>query len=171
MGADATDAALDRLASRVGEALLEKACVLVTAESCTGGWVAKTCTDLAGSSRWFDFGLVTYSNSAKQRLLGVPQATLAAAGAVSRETAVAMADGARDGVANRASVAITGVAGPGGGSTDKPVGLVWFAWGIPAREVSTECVVFEGDREAVRRHSVAHALGGLLRRLGADAGR
>ena len=170
MGGDATDAALDRLASRVGDTLLEEGLVLVTAESCTGGWVAKACTDLAGSSRWFDCGLVTYSNSAKQRLLGVPWETLTTAGAVSRETAEAMADGARDGVANRVSVAITGIAGPGGGRADKPVGLVWFAWAIPGRDVSAESMVFEGDRDAVRRHSVAHALGGLLGRLGGDVG-
>jgi len=170
VGEDATDATLDRLASRVGATLLAEDLVLVTAESCTGGWVAKTCTDLAGSSRWFDCGLVTYSNSAKQRLLGVPRETLTAAGAVSLETAEAMANGARNGDAKRVSVAITGIAGPGGGSADKPVGLVWFAWAIPGQDVSAESAVFDGNREAVRRHSVAHALGGLLSRLGIDVG-
>ncbi|MEX0430653.1 CinA family protein [Spiribacter insolitus] len=168
MGEDATDPALHQLASRVGEVLLARELLLVTAESCTGGWLAKTCTDLAGSSRWFDCGLVTYSNSAKQRLLGVPDQALATAGAVSQVTAEAMAEGARGGDGRRVSVAITGVAGPGGGSAEKPVGLVWFAWAAPGRAVAAESVVFAGDREAVRRQSVAFALGGLLRRLDVD---
>ena len=169
MMAGETDKTLDSLASRVGETLLIQERLLVTAESCTGGWVAKACTDLAGSSRWFDAGLVTYSNSAKQRLLGVPERILAEYGAVSRETAEAMAVGALAGANRRVSLAITGVAGPGGGSAHKPVGLIWFAWAMAERTVTAESMVFAGDREAIRRHSVAHALSGLLKQLGADA--
>ena len=163
------DTGLQALAVEVGEALRAAGQRLITAESCSGGWVAKTCTDIAGSSAWFDSALVAYSNAAKQRLLGVSPATLARHGAVSRETAEAMALGAQADLADRVSLAITGIAGPGGGSADKPVGLVWFAWARTGPVVRAESVMFRGDRDAVRRQSVAHALHGLLGHL--DGGR
>lgn len=167
-----TTAAAGGSADRVAAALetvmaglIRRGCVLVCAESCTGGWIAKVCTDQAGSSRWFDRGLVTYSNEAKQELLGVEAAVLATAGAVSQPCAEAMADGARAGRHDRVALAVTGIAGPEGGSADKPVGLVWFAWSFPYRAVASEAVHFGGDREAIRFASVAHALDGLACRL------
>jgi len=138
---------------------------MVSAESCTGGWIAKCCTDLAGSSAWFERGFVTYSNTAKQDSLGVDATTLEQAGAVSREVALQMAEGARSRAGVEASVAVTGVAGPDGGTLQKPVGMVWFSWSI-AGHAEAEVVNFPGDRDAVRRGSVAHALQGLITRLG-----
>ena len=138
--------------------------MLVTAESCTGGWVAQAVTAVAGSSGWFERGFVTYSNAAKRELLGVKKATLDKHGAVSEETAREMARGAlarsRAGVA----VAVTGVAGPSGGTAAKPVGMVCFAW-ARGRRVVAETRRFRGGREAVRRHSVCYALEGVLRIL------
>lgn len=141
---------------------------LVTAESCTGGWVAQEVTAIAGSSAWFERGFVTYSNEAKQELLGVRAGTLERRGAVSEETAREMALGAL--AHSRASVAlaVTGIAGPGGGSAEKPVGLVCFAWAKAGGVERSEARRFEGDREAIRRQAVVHALEGLLRVL--DAG-
>ena len=164
-GSGPDDDALTALARDLASVLRARALRLVTAESCTGGWVAKVCTDLPGSSRWFEHGLVTYSNTAKTALLGVPNATLEAAGAVSGETAQAMARGAQGDVTERVAVAITGVAGPDGGTAAKPVGLVWFAWALPDGRVETQAEQFSGDRAAVRRQSVALALSGLTDRL------
>ena len=133
---------------------------LTTAESCTGGMIAAACTELAGSSAWFDAGVVTYSNEAKSMLLGVPAALIAQHGAVSEPVALAMAEGARSAaVARRGSVpvwavAVTGVAGPGGGSVDKPVGTVWIAWAGPQGVAGAQCRHFSGDRAAVRRQTV-----------------
>lgn len=158
---------MEALAQAVGRRLKAANAVLVTAESCTGGWVAQVVTSVAGSSDWFDRGLVTYSNAAKQDLLGVSAATLERCGAVSEETAREMACGALARGRGTVALAITGVAGPGGGSADKPVGTVCFAW-ADARAVVTEKLRFAGDRESVRRQSVVHALEGLLRHL--DAG-
>lgn len=138
---------------------------LTTAESCTGGWLAKVCTDLAGSSEWFDGGLVTYSNDFKQRFLGVSRVDLARFGAVSEEVAAAMARGARALGGGDVAVAITGVAGPTGGSPDKPVGTVCLAWALDEEVVETEQHLFSGGRDAVRRASVICALEGLLSRL------
>ncbi|MCC6197231.1 MAG: CinA family protein [Burkholderiales bacterium] len=132
-----------------------------TAESCTGGLVAGAITGIAGSSGWFDRGFVTYSNEAKQELLGVPEATLRAHGAVSEATARAMAEGALARSRAQFAVAITGVAGPGGGSPDKPVGMVCFAWAGPAGVV-TATRSLSGDRAAVRHASVVVALESLL---------
>ena len=137
---------------------------LATAESCTGGLVAAACTARAGSSDWFERGWVTYANAAKTAELGVPAALIEAHGAVSEPVARAMAAGAaaRAGVA--AALAITGIAGPSGGSAAKPVGTVWFAWSVDA-QLQAECVRFDGDRAAVRAQAVLHALAGLRRRL------
>jgi nicotinamide-nucleotide amidase len=155
------DDALFRLAARVGEALVARGWRAATAESCTGGWIAKALTDVPGSSDWFEVGLVTYANRAKSGELHVDPRLIAEHGAVSEPVAAAMAQGAvaRDGV--DVAVAVSGVAGPGGGSAEKPVGTVWFAWAVPEGLV-TERRVFAGDREAVRRRAVEHALEQLL---------
>lgn len=155
---------MEALAQAVGRRLKAANAVLVTAESCTGGWVAQVVTSVAGSSDWFDRGLVTYSNAAKEELLGVSATTLERCGAVSEATAREMARGALARGRGTVALAITGVAGPGGGSADKPVGTVCFAW-ADARAVVTEKLRFAGDRESVRRQSVIHALEGLLRHL------
>ncbi|MBG6077155.1 nicotinamide-nucleotide amidase [Polaromonas sp. CG_9.11] len=141
---------------------------MATAESCTGGLIAAACTELAGSSHWFDRGFVTYSNAAKSELLGVDAALIEHHGAVSEAVARAMAQGAVARSQAQAAVAVTGVAGPGGGSSGKPVGTVWFGWTTPAGTV-TEMMRFDGDRAAVRQASVAHALARLLEQLAAPA--
>lgn len=157
-----SDQQLAGLAERLGERLCAKAWRLVTAESCTGGWVAKVVTDIAGSSRWFERGFVTYTNDAKQEQLGVPAQLLAAEGAVSAATVEAMARGALTHSRADLSCAVSGIAGPGGGSPTKPVGLVWFAWATRSGPVHAESCHFSGDRAAVRRQAVAHVLQGLL---------
>ncbi len=156
------------LAQKVGERLKAKGALLVTAESCTGGWVAQAVTAIAGSSDWFERGFVTYSNAAKEEMLGVRHETIAAHGAVSAETAREMALGALDRSRGTVSVAITGIAGPAGGSAAKPVGTVCFAWARKGHAANAETRRFPGDREAVRRQSVEHALRGVLDLL--DAG-
>jgi len=159
------DIALQTLARRVGERLQATGEMLATAESCTGGWVAKVVTDIAGSSAWFDRGFVTYTNAAKQEMLGVPDALLARHGAVSEPVVRAMAEGALDHGQAARSLAISGIAGPTGGTPEKPVGLVWFAWGHDdggTVRLRSAHRVFSGDREAVRRQAVAAALTGLL---------
>ena len=138
--------------------------MLVTAESCTGGWVAQAVTSVAGSSDWFERGFVTYSNNSKEELLGVRAQTLKRHGAVSEETAREMAQGALARSKGTLAVAITGVAGPGGGSREKPVGMVCFAWSSKKRTV-VETRQFSGDRDSVRRQSVVHALEGVLKTL------
>lgn len=153
---------LDILAQQVGAHLQKQALTLVTAESCTGGWIAKIVTDIAGSSAWFDRGFITYTNVAKQEMLGVRAETLAAHGAVSQETVVEMAQGALAHSRAQVSVAVSGIAGPGGGSLAKPVGLVWFAWGRAGQPVVTAIEHFSGDRESIRRLAVARALRGVL---------
>lgn len=157
-----SDTELQDLALRLGERLIAAGMQLALAESCTGGWLAKIVTDIAGSSQWFDRGFVTYTNESKRELLDVPAATLATAGAVSEPTVAAMARGALTRSRAHLSCAISGIAGPGGATPDKPVGLVWFAWGVRDGEMRTGQQVFAGDREAVRRQAVAHALEGLL---------
>lgn len=158
----ADDAELQRLAECLGERMTAAGLQLTLAESCTGGWVAKVVTDAVGSSRWFDRGFVTYTNASKQELLGVPAETLAAEGAVSAATVAAMARGALARSRAQLSCAISGIAGPGGATPSKPVGLVWFAWGLSDGSVRTEQRMFAGDREAVRRQAVAHALRGVI---------
>jgi nicotinamide-nucleotide amidase len=139
--------------------------LLATAESCTGGWLAKVCTDRAGSSGWFERGFVTYSNAAKRELLGVQAETLARHGAVSRETVLEMVAGALAHSHAHWALAISGIAGPGGGSAEKPVGTVWFAWGGPGGWQLAREARFEGNRDAVREQAVATALQVLLQRL------
>ena len=158
------DQQLEALAADVGALLLANGQQLSTAESCTGGWVAQCLTSIAGSSAWFERGFVTYSDQAKREMLGVEGETLAAHGAVSEATAATMAGGARRHSHADWALAVTGVAGPSGGSPDKPVGTVCFAWAGPGGRVDTETRHFQGDRRDVRAQSVAHALTGLLER-------
>lgn len=164
------DSELAALSARIGERLSTHRHTLATAESCTGGWVAQVVTHTAGSSAWFERGFVTYSNAAKTDLLGVSPVTLAAHGAVSVETAAAMAAGALAHSAATVALAITGVAGPGGGSAEKPVGTVCFAWCRRGQTPLTAQAHFAGDREAVRRQSVMRALEGLLHVLAPSDG-
>ncbi|MNM61441.1 Nicotinamide-nucleotide amidohydrolase PncC [compost metagenome] len=156
-----TDIELDQLAARLGERLRAARDSVVTAESCTGGWIAKAMTGVAGSSDWFDCGMVAYSYEAKQALLGVRPQTLESQGAVSRETVIEMVSGALVHSGASVSVAVTGIAGPGGGSDDKPVGTVWIGWKRRGGYTRAELFHFEGDRDAVRRQTVAAALRGL----------
>ncbi|MCC8628340.1 CinA family protein [Xanthomonas vesicatoria] len=134
---------------------------LVTAESCTGGWIAKAMTDIAGSSDWFDCGMVAYSYEAKQALLRVRPQTLEVHGAVSRETVIEMVSGALVTSGGSIAVAVTGIAGPGGGSEDKPVGTVWIGWKRRGGYATAQLFQFDGDRDAVRRQTVVAALRGL----------
>ena len=152
------------LAERLAALLQAQGRMLATAESCTGGMISAACTDLAGSSNWFERGFVTYSNEAKTELLGVDAALIARHGAVSEEVARAMASGAISRSRAQVSVAVTGVAGPTGGSAAKPVGTVWFGFALPGRLVS-EVQRFDGDRAAVRGATVRHALQRLLELL------
>ena len=156
---------MDRQAviAKLAEALMRRGWFVTCAESCTGGGIATALTDLAGSSRWFDRAFVTYSNAAKHEMLGVSDATLDEWGAVSRATVIEMAQGALALSAAQLAVAVSGIAGPGGGSTDKPVGTVWLAW---ATETGAEAVEqhFAGDRLAVRAATIDAALRGLLQR-------
>ena len=153
------------LAVAVGEALLQRGARVATAESCTGGWIAKVLTDIAGSSAWFDRGWVTYSNAAKQQDLGVPAAALASHGAVSETVVLAMARGALERSGAEFAMAVSGVAGPAGGTVGKPVGTVWFGWAWrhgQAVHHRTRLKIIDGGREEVRRRSVMTALSGLL---------
>lgn len=152
------------LAARVGRRLKAKKRRLVSAESCTGGWVAQVVTSIPGSSAWFERGVVTYSNAAKRELLGVRAATLKKHGAVSEETAREMARGALARSKGHLALAVTGIAGPGGGSRDKPVGTVCFAW-LYNKQLKSETRRFPGDRQGVRRKSVVRALQGVLETL------
>jgi len=162
------DQEFERLVQKLASRLMKCGWTMTTAESCTGGWIAKCCTDLAGSSAWFDRGFVTYSDGAKHDLLGVESSTLEKEGAVSKATAIQMAEGARRRAGVNAALAVTGIAGPGGGTADKPVGMVWFAWSLEDFPASSGVKQFGGDRDAVRRQTVAHALNGLLELLEAS---
>ena len=144
--------------------LRSRGLMLATAESCTGGLIAAACTDVSGSSDWFERGFVTYSNAAKTELLSVPAALIDEHGAVSEPVARAMAAGALSHSRAQLSVSVTGVAGPTGGSADKPVGTVWLAWATPAGVTAERCH-FTGDRAAVRQATVVQAVTGLLERL------
>lgn len=159
------DSDIEQRVAVLAEALQHRNMMLTAAESCTGGWLAKVCTDMPGSSSWFERGFVTYTNESKQEMLGVSADTLRAHGAVSEETVGEMAPGALAHSRARISVAISGIAGPGGATPEKPLGTVCFAWAIQDGETSTERCRFEGDREEVRAQAVLHALQGLIERL------
>ena len=171
---DLTADLVPTLVAALAGALRQRGQMLATAESCTGGLIAGACTDLAGSSDWFERGFVSYSNAAKTGLLGVPAALIDAHGAVSEPVALAMAAGALQHSLAQRAVAVTGVAGPGGGTATKPVGLVWLAWAQRGADGAitsrAEAQHFPGDRAAVRQATIACALQGLLADLGAAAG-
>ena len=158
------DMAMAGLIEKLSAKLLQSGLRLATAESCTGGWIAKCCTDRAGSSAWFERGFVTYSNEAKHELLGVDAQVLEFAGAVSEAVAMQMASGAVNHSNADLSLAVTGIAGPDGGTDDKPVGTVWFGWSVDG-SVTTECKRYPGSRDDVRRQTVAHAVSELIGRL------
>lgn len=160
-----SDEALHGLALTIAGALGDRGEMLATAESCTGGWIAKLATDIPGSSAWFQGGAVTYSNALKQTLLGVTAAMLERHGAVSRECVLEMVAGALARLDATVAVAVTGIAGPSGGTPDKPVGTVWIAWQRRAAAARVEVFHFDGDRDAVRRQTVAMALNGVQKIL------
>ena len=155
---------LEAILTQISAQLLTRGWMLATAESCTGGMIAAACTDLAGSSQWFERGFVTYSNAAKTEMLGVPAALIAQHGAVSEPVARAMAEGAVAHAHAQVAVAVTGVAGPTGGSADKPVGMVWFGWCV-AGQTHSQVQHFAGDRAAVRGATVWNALAQLAHLL------
>lgn len=161
----ADDGALLALAQNVAVEFTRRGATLVTAESCSGGWIAKTLTDIAGSSAWFECGVVAYSYEAKEALLGVRPETLEEHGAVSRETAIEMVSGALARYGATVAVAVTGIAGPSGGTADKPVGTVWISWKRRGGYAQAELFHFDGDRDAVRRQTVASALVGVRKIL------
>jgi nicotinamide-nucleotide amidase len=158
----ADDSRLIEATENLAQALVSRNWRLATAESCTGGWIAKCCTDISGSSAWFDSGLVAYSYDAKVAQLGVIRADLEEHGAVSEQIAAQMALGARSRSGAELTLAATGIAGPGGGLPGKPVGLVCFGWSVRGGILATDHRVFEGNREQVRRQTVLHALRGAL---------
>jgi len=162
---EADDRELNNLAETIAAVFSQRGASLVTAESCTGGWIAKTLTDVAGSSGWFECGIVAYSYEAKEGLLGVRPETLEHYGAVSRETVTEMVAGALARYGATVAVAVTGIAGPSGGTPDKPVGTVWIGWKRRGGYAQTELYHFDGDRDAVRRQTVAAALRGVQRIL------
>lgn len=150
------------IVERLAAELVKRDAQITTAESCTGGWVAKTLTDFPGSSVWFGYGFVSYSDAAKQTLLDVPDNTIAEHGAVSRETAEAMVTGALANSDANFGLAVTGIAGPTGGTPEKPAGTVCFAWGARGEAPVSRCQHFDGDRDTVRRQTVTTALTGAL---------
>lgn len=156
------DASLAAVAANLADLLRKQQLALATAESCTGGWIAKVLTDLPGSSAWFERGFVTYSNAAKQDMLGVGEDILRAHGAVSAETVAAMAQGALNHSRADLSLAVSGIAGPTGGTLDKPVGTLWFGWCRRGQAPLTRQECFAGDRDAVRRQAVGFALAGVI---------
>lgn len=160
------DVEILELARRLGAALTVRGWKLVTAESCTGGWVSAAATAIPGSSDWFDRGYVVYSYAAKEQMLGVAGDSIRRHGAVSEIVVGEMLDGALRGSGAQLGVAISGIAGPTGGSAKRPVGTVCFAWGTSAGDRDAETRIFTGDRHAVRRQAVIHALSGLLARCG-----
>lgn len=155
---------MTELVTKVGEALVAKQAMIVTAESCTGGMIAEALTSIAGSTAWFDRAYITYSYESKNEMLGVNQNTIIKKGAVSQECVTEMAIGALQQSHAKVSVACSGIAGPGGGSPDKPVGTVWLAWAMQGQEkVISECFHFNGDRQQVRQQATVEALQGVLR--------
>lgn len=162
---DDSDEKIARLVERVAQLLTARGARLATAESCTGGWIAKSLTDLPGSSEWFEYGVVTYSDESKETLLALDPGLLEAHGAVSEEVASCMAAAVRAISGADISVAVSGIAGPDGGSAEKPVGTVWLAWDGPGLRTRSGCEHFSGDRESIRRQTVIAALNGILRQL------
>jgi len=157
-----TDQDLTTLAQKLGDKLKQSRQLLATAESCTGGWVGKVITDVPGSSHWYDRGFITYTNQSKQEILGVPVNIIEQFGAVSEHTVRAMVAGVLAHSHADVALSISGIAGPGGGTDTKPVGLVYFGWGKRNGEVHTQSQTFRGDREEIRRQAVQHSLSILM---------
>ncbi len=153
---------IEQSVAKIGQVLVQRQWMLVTAESCTGGGVAQALTDLAGSSAWFERGFVTYSNRSKQEMLAVDSGLIERHGAVSLQVVEAMALGALAHSAGQVSLAISGVAGPTGGTEQKPVGTVCFSWVLDKINLHSEIIVFNGNRSSIRQQAVAHSLQGLL---------
>jgi len=162
---DSTQTQLQQLAQAVGQRLLENQCYLATAESCTGGWVAQCITDIAGSSQWFDCGFITYSNEAKHEMLGVSEQTLLTHGAVSEACVIEMVYGVLENSGADIALAVSGIAGPSGGTPDKPVGMVWHAWQQRGADPITQLEQYAGNRFEVRQQAVVTALSGVLHLL------
>lgn len=156
------DPALEDLARRVGSALARQELMLASAESCTGGWLGQAITSIGGSSAWYERGFITYADNSKREMLGVSSATLEQYGAVSREVAYEMAEGAITRSHAQVAVSVTGIAGPAGGTAEKPVGMICFAWLMKDGLTLTETGYFSGSREAIRRQAVARALQGII---------
>ena len=156
---------MQTLLTQLADALRQRQYRLATAESCTGGWIAKVCTDLPGSSDWFELGIVSYSNAAKQKLLQVSADTLQQHGAVSEAVVREMATGVLQQSGADVALSVSGIAGPGGGTEDKPVGTVWFGWGLRGEAPLAQVQHFDGDRDQVRRQAVEFALRGVLQLL------
>ena len=163
------DTQIDSLLARIAGLLTARNWRMATAESCTGGWIAKCCTDVAGSSDWFERAYVAYSYRAKEQMLGVSHEDLLEYGAVSEEIAWQMAAGARQRSQAEVVVSVTGIAGPGGGMPGKPVGLVHFGWCIGDQPVVCDSEIFEGDRKSVRQQTVLYALRGIISRIGVQS--
>ena len=161
-----SDEELHQLAVELADRLCARGWMLATDESCTGGWVGQLLTSLPGSSQWYERGFITYANAAKVEMLGVPEATLATHGAVSEQTASAMAAGALKHSHTQAALAISGIAGPGGGTPQKPVGLVCYGWALADGTVMSSTCRLDGDREEIRSRAVAAALRGLIELVG-----
>ncbi|MFP5404671.1 MAG: CinA family protein [Gammaproteobacteria bacterium] len=161
-----SDEELHQLASELGDKLRARGWMLATAESCTGGWVGELLTSLPGSSHWYERGFITYANAAKVEMLGVSPDTLDTHGAVSEITAAEMAKGALKHSHAQATLSITGIAGPGGGTPQKPVGLVCYGWALADGTVMTSTCRLDGDREEIRSRAVAAALRGLIELVG-----
>jgi nicotinamide-nucleotide amidase len=161
-----SDEELHQLATELGDKLLARGWMLATAESCTGGWVGQLLTSLPGCSHWYERGFITYANAAKVEMLDVPEETLATHGAVSEQTAAAMAAGALRHSHAQATLAISGIAGPGGGTPQKPVGLVCYGWALADGTVMSSTCRLDGDREEIRSRAVAAALRGLIDLIG-----
>lgn len=151
-----------QLGDQLGQRLLARGWRVSAAESCTGGGIAAAITAIAGSSQWFECGIVSYANAAKHKLLQVSEQTLATEGAVSEPVVQQMLAGVLALSGSNIAVAVSGIAGPSGGSPEKPVGTVWFAWGLATGQVRTQCMQFHGDRQAIQRQAVVHGLQGLL---------
>ena len=160
-----TENEITKILTQLAPMLIKQNRIIATAESCTGGWLAKSMTDIDGSSQWFDSSIISYSNQAKVDLLGVKQATLDAYGAVSQAVVKEMVLGLLDRSNANIGVSISGIAGPGGGSEDRPVGTVWIAWAIPGKLIETVCFQFKGDRNQVRIQAVVEAFKGVQRLL------
>lgn len=161
-----SDEELHQLAVELADRLRARGWMLTTAESCTGGWVGQLLTSLPGSSQWYERGFITYANAAKVEMLGVPEETLATHGAVSEQTASAMAAGALKHSHTQAALAISGIAGPGGGTPQKPVGLVCYGWALADGTLMSSTCRLDGDREEIRSRAVAAALRGLIELIG-----